>query len=73
LQVVRQLRELIGADRLIVGLGGITNPSHAAEFIEAGSNVVEIYSGLVYRGPGFIADCAAALRDQSDRSAPALV
>jgi dihydroorotate dehydrogenase len=67
-QVVLQLTHLIGAHRLIVGSGGITNPEHAVEFIKAGSNLVEIYSGLVYRGPGLIADCAAALREHSDRS-----
>jgi len=62
LQVIRDLRHLIGPDRLIVGSGGITDPRHAAEFVEAGSNLIEIYSGLVYHGPGLIADCAAALR-----------
>jgi dihydroorotate dehydrogenase len=72
LQVVRHLRHLIGTHRLIVGSGGITNPEHAVEFIEAGSNLVEIYSGLVYRGPGLIADCAVALREQSDCSMAAL-
>src|SRR5262249_19723431 len=54
LRVIQDLRNLIGPDRLIVGCGGITAPGHAAEFIEAGSNVVDMYSGLVYRGPGFI-------------------
>jgi dihydroorotate dehydrogenase len=64
LQVVYNLRHLIGPHRLIVGSGGIMNPADAAEFIEAGSDVVEIYSGLVYRGPGLIADCAASLRER---------
>jgi len=72
LQVVRHLRHLIGAHRLIVGSGGITNPEHGAEFIKAGSNLVEIYSGLVYRGPGLIADSAAELIKQSGLSVPVL-
>jgi dihydroorotate dehydrogenase len=72
LEVIRCLRCLLGAHRLIVGSGGITRPAHAVEFIEAGSNLVEIYSGLVYRGPGLIADCAATLRDQSHQPTSAL-
>jgi len=64
LQLIRDLRHLIGPDRLIVGSGGITDPRHATEFVEAGSNLIEMYSGLVYHGPGLIAACAAALRRQ---------
>jgi dihydroorotate dehydrogenase len=71
LQVIRDLRRLIGPDRLIVGLGGITAREHAAEFIDAGSNLVEVYSGLVYRGPGLLSDCAAALRERRGESMPA--
>jgi dihydroorotate dehydrogenase len=57
LQVVRHLRHLIGAHRLIVG--SVESPIPSMRLIyQAGSNLVEIYSGLVYRGPGLIADCA---------------
>jgi dihydroorotate dehydrogenase len=62
LQVIRDLRDLVGPDRLIVGSGGITDPRHAAEFVEAGSNLIEMYTGLVYHGPGLIAECAGVLR-----------
>jgi len=72
LQVIRDLRHLVGPDRLIVGSGGITSPKHAAEFVEAGSNLIEMYSGLVYHGPGLIAGCAAALGELSNHSIPAL-
>jgi dihydroorotate dehydrogenase len=72
LQVVRDLRQLIGPQRLIIGCGGITSPEHTSEFIAAGSDLVEIYSGLVYRGPGLIEDCAEALREQACQSVPAL-
>jgi dihydroorotate dehydrogenase len=72
LQTVRDLRRLVGTDRLIVGSGGITNAANALEFINAGSNLVEVYSGLVYRGPGLLGDCASTLREQSHQSMPAL-
>jgi dihydroorotate dehydrogenase len=62
-QVGRDLRALIGPEPLIVGSGGISDPGDAVEFIDAGSNLVEMYTGLVYRGPGLVGDCAAALRE----------
>ena len=67
LQVIQNLRHLVGPDMLIIGAGGITEPEHAPEFTAAGSNLVEIYSGLIYRGPGLISDCAVAMRGQSAR------
>jgi dihydroorotate dehydrogenase len=72
LGVVRELREIIGPEGLIVGSGGITMTDHAAEFIDAGSNLVEIYSGLVYRGPGLISNCASALAAHANRAISAL-
>jgi dihydroorotate dehydrogenase len=68
LQVVRDLRQLVGSGPLIIGSGGIADPKHAVEFVEAGSDLVEMYSGLIYRGPGLLADCAAALRKATDGS-----
>jgi dihydroorotate dehydrogenase len=70
LQVVRQLRQLVGPHALVIGSGGITDPEHAAEFVTAGSNLVEVYSGLVYRGPALLERCAAALRAQSRLTSP---
>jgi dihydroorotate dehydrogenase len=64
LQLIRNLRHVVGSGPLVIGSGGITDPEHAAEFIEAGSDLVEMYSGLVYRGPGLLADCADLLRKQ---------
>jgi dihydroorotate dehydrogenase len=65
LRLIRDLRHVIGPDRLIVGSGGITEPGHATEFVQAGSNLIELYTGLVYRGPGLIAECAGLLAEQS--------
>lgn len=40
----------------IVGVGGITEPQHAVDMIEAGADLVQIYSGMVYYGPSLIKD-----------------
>jgi dihydroorotate dehydrogenase len=51
------LRQLLGKDIFIIGCGGITDPYHVLEFLNAGADVVEIYSGLIYSGPSFIKEC----------------
>ena len=73
LQVVRMLRNVIGPHGLIVGSGGITRAEHASAFLEAGANLVESYTGLIYQGPGLIPDCAAALRKQLGRAQGAML
>jgi dihydroorotate dehydrogenase len=45
-------------------VGGITDPAGAAEKIDAGASLVQLYTGLIYRGP-FLASCVA--RALSDR------
>lgn len=61
--VIRSLRAHLGPDFPIIGVGGIMDAEDALEKIDAGANVVQIYSGLVYRGPQLVTDVATALRD----------
>jgi len=51
----------------IIGVGGIVDEESAAEKIDAGASLVQIYSGMIYRGPFFAADLARALRDRYNR------
>jgi dihydroorotate dehydrogenase len=46
----------------IIAVGGILTPEDAVAKLEAGATLVQIYSGLIYRGPRLIAKCAAATR-----------
>jgi len=61
-QVVRSLKENLGDAIPIIGVGGILSGKDAQEKIAAGASLVQLYSGLIYRGPKLIADCASALR-----------
>jgi dihydroorotate dehydrogenase len=45
----------------IIGVGGILSGKDAQEKIDAGATLVQIYTGLIYRGPDLIAECARAL------------
>ncbi|MEO6039509.1 MAG: dihydroorotate dehydrogenase (quinone), partial [Saprospiraceae bacterium] len=52
--VIRHLRARLNADTVIIGVGGVDSPQAAEEKILAGANLVQVYTGLVYAGPGLI-------------------
>jgi len=51
----------------IIGVGGITDAASAGEKLDAGATLVQLYTGLIYRGPFFAADVARALADRQQR------
>ncbi|MDB6093153.1 MAG: hypothetical protein JWM32_715 [Verrucomicrobia bacterium] len=51
----------------IIGVGGIMDPAAAGEKIDAGATLVQIYTGLVFRGPFFPAAIARAIADRQRR------
>lgn len=61
LKVIAALRQHLGADFPIIGVGGIMSGQHAKEKIAAGANAVQLYTGLIYRGPGLIRECVEAI------------
>lgn len=50
--ILRQFRALTGPDLPIIGVGGIDGPEAAYAKIRAGANAVQLYTALVYQGPG---------------------
>ena len=60
--VIRQLRARLGAGYPIIGVGGILSGADAVSKIEAGADVVQIYSGLIYKGPALVSEAASALQ-----------
>ncbi|MCD8516216.1 MAG: quinone-dependent dihydroorotate dehydrogenase [Burkholderiaceae bacterium] len=61
LKVIRQLRQRLGPSYPIIGVGGIMSGRQAKEKMDAGANVVQLYTGLIYRGPALIAECVKAI------------
>jgi dihydroorotate dehydrogenase len=55
----------------IIGAGGILSGADAREKIDAGATLVQLYTGLVYRGPALVRECARAVAGQSDADRPA--
>ncbi len=56
-----RLRERLGPGFPIVGVGGILDARDALDKVRCGADLVQLYSGLIYRGPRLVRDCAQAL------------
>ncbi len=67
-RVIRQLREALGTGFPIIGVGGVLSGADAVSKIEAGADVVQIYTGLIYRGPQLVTESAQALRAMRPRA-----
>jgi dihydroorotate dehydrogenase len=61
-QVIRLLKAELGDALPIIGVGGIMQGKDAKAKIEAGAQLVQLYSGLIYAGPALVRECAEALR-----------
>jgi dihydroorotate dehydrogenase len=68
-RVIRSLRELLPSRFPIIGVGGIMSGEDAASKIAAGADLVQIYTGLIYRGPALVRECALAIQGSSTSSA----
>jgi dihydroorotate dehydrogenase len=60
--VIRQLATVLQGALPIIGVGGIMHGADAAEKICAGAALVQLYSGLIYRGPALVAESCAAIK-----------
>ena len=53
-EVIRYLRRKLGPSTAIIGVGGIDSAASAREKMEAGADLVQVYTGLVYKGPALV-------------------
>ena len=60
--VLKGMAQRVGGRIALIGVGGILDGAGAQAKIDAGASLVQLYSGMVYRGPALIGDCVAALR-----------
>lgn len=61
--VLRALAQKLDGKVALIGVGGITEGRHAKDKVDAGAQLVQLYSGLIYRGPALVADAARALAE----------
>jgi dihydroorotate dehydrogenase len=62
-KVIRTLKSELGDAIPIIGVGGIMSGDDAKAKIAAGASLIQLYTGLIYRGPGLVRECVSALRD----------
>ncbi|MCK5335514.1 MAG: quinone-dependent dihydroorotate dehydrogenase [Gammaproteobacteria bacterium] len=60
-RVVKELCDLFAGRIPVIAVGGIMSAGDALEKINAGAELVQIYSGFIYKGPDLIHECARAL------------
>ena len=60
--VIRALKAELGDTVPIIGVGGILSGADAKEKQDAGAALVQLYTGLIYRGPALVRECASALK-----------
>jgi dihydroorotate dehydrogenase len=60
-QAVATLKSVAGDRLAIIGVGGIASSAHAMSTRDSGADLLQIYSGLIYRGPGLVAEMRSAL------------
>jgi dihydroorotate dehydrogenase len=60
-RVIRQMRSALGPGFPIIGAGGVMSGADARAKIDAGADLVQIYTGLIYKGPALVTEAARAL------------
>ena len=64
--VLRMLRTRMPESIPLVGVGGILSGADAVKKVAAGASLVQLYTGLVYRGPALIGECVEAIRRRKE-------
>ena len=60
-ETVRRLRAFVGPEVTLVGVGGIRGPDEARAFIDAGADLIQLYTGFIYGGPGTVRRICAGI------------
>ena len=72
LAAVERLRAVVPPDFLIIGAGGVFDADDALRLLSAGADAVQVYTGLVYRGPGLLNEIRRGLAEAGWSPRPGL-
>lgn len=65
--IIRSWRKHLGPDTLLIAAGGISLKDDAIRAVDAGADLVQIYTSLIYQGPAVVSQLAGALKDHLDK------
>jgi dihydroorotate dehydrogenase len=57
------MRRLVGKDLPLIGVGGVDSAETAIEKIKAGADLVQLYTGMIYAGPGLPARIVSGMAE----------
>ncbi|HET6591951.1 MAG TPA: dihydroorotate dehydrogenase (quinone), partial [Xanthomonadales bacterium] len=63
-RVLGALRRALPDEVALIGVGGITRGSDAVDKLDLGAQLVQFYTGMVYRGPELVTECLQAIADR---------
>lgn len=61
LAVVRRIRATVGDSLVVIGVGGIDRAQRALDMIDAGADLIQLYTGFIYEGPALVRAAAGAI------------
>jgi dihydroorotate dehydrogenase len=68
--LLRTVREAVGPEAVLIGVGGVMDADGVLAKRAAGADLVQLYSGLIYRGPALIRQLLQELRARGANFAP---
>ncbi len=64
-ELLRLVRQAVGPEPVLIGVGGIMDPEGARAKLAAGADLVQVYTGLIYGGPDFVRQLLRGLRAEA--------
>ncbi|MBY0418988.1 MAG: dihydroorotate dehydrogenase (quinone), partial [Pararheinheimera sp.] len=61
-EIIRQFRAALGPQMPIIGVGGIDSAKAAKDKMDAGANLIQVYSNFIYKGPSLIKEIVESLK-----------
>ncbi|MEO6418995.1 MAG: dihydroorotate dehydrogenase (quinone), partial [Polyangiaceae bacterium] len=71
LEVIRRVRMRLGAKAAVIGVGGVETSDHLLDLLRAGADLVQMYTGFIYGGPGTPRRILRDILTQIDRAGAA--
>lgn len=69
LSMVKKIREAMGPSFPIIAVGGISSGADAVAMLEAGADLLQVYTALIYQGPALIKDILVKIQDHENKKA----